>query len=426
MWLKDSKGEVAPTFWNTSKLKESKLPDDLKECLAEHLEENILQEEDDIDNESEVKKKVISELAKQLMFGSIDDAKCNKHRKNYLEEGSDDCDDCRIIKERVLAYNQHSCTFTCHKKKKTLLIREDEGHGRLDHRKSGPRIDSYLKCRFNFPLFPIDETIFIQGVKKEDSEEEVQSRKKDLLKIRKYLIRQTIDNESWNVFKNLNFIEFLREVGMFDDDKEICEYNDKDIERANIRYISALSVSVRGTGSVFLKRNPKDVFTNNFNPNLMLIHGANHDVQMVVDQYACAQYICGYLTKNEAGMSNLLKNINDNTENLGQMSLLNKLAAVLDKHREVSIQEATYRMLGFPMTKSSVKVKYISTCHPNFRDGLLKGNIENIEDNESIFHNSVHTYYENRPYILVKDPNKDYHEDELKPDYWINLSLAEF
>ena len=83
-------------------------------------------------------------------------------------------------------------------------------------------------------------------------------------------------------------------------------------------------------------------------------------------------------------------------------------------------------MLGFPMTKSSVKVKYISTCHPNFRDGLLKGNIEKIEDDESIFHNSVHTYYENRPYFLVYDPNKDYHEDELKPEYWIKLSLAKF
>ena len=213
---------------------------------------------------------------------------------------------------------------------------------------------------------------------------------------------------------------------MFEIDKDLCDYDATEIEHAKKTYILALSAGVKGTGSVFLKRSTKDIFTNNFNPNLMLIHDANHDVQMVVDQYACAQYVCGYLTKNEAGMSSLLKNINDNANDLGQMTLLNKLATVLDKHREVSIQEATYRMLGFPMTKSSLKVKYISTCHPNFRDGLLKGNIEKIKDNEPIFHNSCHTYYENRPYFLVKDPNKDYHEDELKPDYWINLSLSEF
>ena len=176
---------------------------------------------------------------------------------------------------------------------------------------------------------------------------------------------------------------------------------------------------------MFLKRNPKDVFTNNFNPNLMLIHGANHDVQMVVDQYACAQYICGYLTKNEAGMSNLLKNINDNTENLGQMSLLNKLATVLDKHREVSIQEAVYRLLSLPMTKSSVKVKYLSTMHPHFRDGLLKGNIENLPESESIFRNSPHTYFENRPFES-SEPFVIYDPVELLPNYWENLSLTEF
>ena len=54
----------------------------------------------------------------------------------------------------------------------------------------------------------------------------------------------------------------------------------------------------------------------------MLIHEANHDIQMVVDQYACAQYICGYLTKNEEGMSKLLKKINDEAENLSQMDFI--------------------------------------------------------------------------------------------------------
>ena len=65
----------------------------------------------------------------------------------------------------------------------------------------------------------------------------------------------------------------------------------------------------------------------------MLLHPANHDIQLVVDEYACAQYICGYLTKNEAGMSQLLKNINDEAEDLSKMDLLKKLASVLDRHR---------------------------------------------------------------------------------------------
>ena len=244
-----------------------------------------------------MKIKVISELAKKLIFGSIDDAKCNDHRKMSLEEEVTDCPDCKIIKERVLAYNQHSCTFTCHKKKKRFLIKEDEGHGRLDQKITGPKIDGYLKCRFNFPLFPLDETTFIQGISKEESEEEVKSRRKNLMKIKKYLIRQTHDKESLNLFKNFTFIEFLKEFGMFDADKDLCEYDDIEKETAKKKYKLVLSASVKGAGAVFLKRNSKDVFTNNFNPNLMLIHGANHDVQMVVDQYACAQYIYGYLIR---------------------------------------------------------------------------------------------------------------------------------
>ena len=96
----------------------------------------------------------------------------------------------------------------------------------------------------------------------------------------------------------------------------------------------------------------------------------------------------GYLTKSESGMSQLLKAVNEEAGNVSNMETLSKLASVLDKHREVSVQEAIYQLLGLPMTKSSVKVKYLSTIHPNFRDGLLKSNIEELEENDSIFHNS--------------------------------------
>ena len=96
-------------------------------------------------------------------------------------------------------------------------------------------------------------------------------------------------------------------------------------------------------------------------------------------------------------MSKLLKAVNEETSNVSQVEKLNALASVLDKHREVSIQEAIYRLMGLPMTKSSTKVKYLSTVHPNFRDGLLKGNLHNLAENEDIFHKSAHQYYECRP-----------------------------
>ena len=141
-------------------------------------------------------------------------------------------------------------------------------------------------------------------------------------------------------------------------------------------------------------------------------------------QYACAQYVIGYLTKSESGMSQLLKAVNEQAGDLSNMEILNQLASVLDKHREVSIQEATYRVLSLPMTKSSIDVKYLSTIHPHFRDGLLKSDLEELEDGDSIFHNSAHDYYSNRELECIEGVH--YLEDEMEPNYWTEMYLADF
>ena len=114
-------------------------------------------------------------------------------------------------------------------------------------------------------------------------------------------------------------------------------------------------------------------------------------------------------------MSKLLKTVEEECKDLSRMEKLNKFADVLDKHREVSIQECIYRLLGLPMSKFSTKVKFLSTNHPNFRDGLLKGNLDELRENESIFHMSAHQYYENRP---LNNP-----EDMID---WEEITLAEF
>ena len=147
-------------------------------------------------------------------------------------------------------------------------------------------------------------------------ETEVSNRKKDLSKIKKYLIRQTghgkgkrEDSEQWNIFKDMTFEQFLNDVGMLDKDANTDDL--LEIEKANQRYEAALSASVKGNGAIFMKRDPKDIFTNNFNPHIMQLHEANHDIQLVSDPYACAQYIYNYLTKAEGGMNKVLKAIND-------------------------------------------------------------------------------------------------------------------
>merc|ERR1712208_57538 len=196
LWLVDSDGQASPTFWSTNELNKSKLPEEMKDCLKEEATKNpVLSNE-----EKEARKLQISKIARAIIFGSVDDAKCKEHRvgkcKNHTEGRCDDhtidklqklnndvteacegcktiknsdhnncelcqlirsgfseCQMCQTIKERVEKYNRHLCTFTCHKKKKTMSIKPDEGHGRLDGKKTGPLLSRIPKCRFNVPFF---------------------------------------------------------------------------------------------------------------------------------------------------------------------------------------------------------------------------------------------------------------------------------
>ena len=406
LWLKNKAGKDAPNIWSEEKA----------------------EEESSIEN----RKKRVEEFTDSLMTTSSDDMRCEKHElQNDDVDVIQDCKECKDLKKKVEKYQSHHHTFTCQKKMKSLTIKSNEGHGRLDGKQEGPVLSNITVCRFKFPKFPLDETQLILGIPIDTDETIVKERKKDLDKIRKFLIRQTFTDqdinqlESWEKMQKMNFWDYLYHAGMFDENKSLIDCSDEDRKKAKERYTNAISASVQGTAIVVLKRRVKDIFVNGYNPKIMRLHQANHDLQLCIDQYSCAQYICGYLTKNESGMSKLLKAVNEETNNLKQVDKLNALASVLDKHREVSIQEAIYRLLGLPMTKSSVVIKYLSTIHPNHRDGLLKGNLDELDENDAIFHNSPHEYYVNRP---RKSDQKgvQYEPEQMKKNYWENLTLAEF
>ena len=139
----------------------------------------------------------------------------------------------------------------------------------------------------------------VLGLPKDSDEEVVKVCRADLQKITKYLIRQThtesnqIESETWINMQKLSFCEFLYDVGMFADDKPLLELDDQDKERAKDRYLKAISAGIQGRAAVILKRNVKDLFVNGYNKKIMKLHKANHDIQICIDQYSVAQYICG-------------------------------------------------------------------------------------------------------------------------------------
>ena len=224
------------------------------------------------------------------LTSKADFIECKEH--TALNEIGKNCESCNNLKKLVNKFQTHKHTFSCQKKNKLITIQESEGHGRNDNIKKGCKISNHVQCRHDFPKFPMNRTRFILGLSKNLPPDEVSHRKKDLKKIKKYLIRQTfIEDESAadlypseNHFKSLTFIEFLYEVGMFATNKLLKDYTRNEKAVAYERYINALSASVRGSGSIFLKRETKDIQTNNFNRRIMEVHQANHDLQIVVDQ----------------------------------------------------------------------------------------------------------------------------------------------
>ena len=399
LWLEDQNGDPAPTLWNNE-----------EECQTSMDGDKTIEERIEKSND-------------ELISCSVELATCPAHS---IEESEGECEDCNVLQEYVRTFQTHSCTFTCRKKKKIMTISGEEGLGKND---KCPSIDLIIPvCRFKFPRFPIDKTTLLYPIGKDVNEKDALKMRTDLIKIKKYLARKTYyatskeDEETWIKFKRLGFWQFLNDLGLFDDIPTSIDDTVRK-ELAKQRYCNALRMDIKGTGYVFSKREPKDVFINNYSKKLMPILQSNHDIQYVNDHFAAANYITSYLTKNEAGMSKLLKTVEEECKDLTKMEKLNKFAETLDKHREVSIQECIYRLLGLPMSKFSTKVKFLSTNHPNFRDGLLKGNLDDLPEDEPIFHFSAHQYYENRP--LDNPEDTVYWEEMCLAEFWANYEVTQ-
>ena len=91
----------------------------------------------------------------------------------------------------------------------------------------------------------------------------------------------------------MSFRQFLYTVGMYENDTQFDENNQDSFNKARSRYMTALRTEVKSTGYVLLQRSTKDVFINNYNKHLAMIHPANHDVQFITDTYAVVEYISG-------------------------------------------------------------------------------------------------------------------------------------
>ncbi|XP_065942676.1 uncharacterized protein [Magallana gigas] len=258
-----------------------------------------------------------------------------------------------------------------------------------------------VECRFNFPRPPsqrtfitemhdgdddIDETAETPGVHQHDSNQYLtKSQAKEILL------------SVWNKIQS-DSCDFETTDDLFDN-----------LSLTQDMYQNALNVLSKKL-TVVLKRHPNELWTNQYNPCLLKCWNANMDIQYVLDPFSCIVYIVSYISKSEREMGMLLKQtkVEAHEGNLDAKQTLKKIGSAYMTHREVSAQEAVYRVCNLRMKEASRKVIFIpvgenptrmtkplSQMKPKRREP--EDDLEGEQDDEDIFMTNIVERYENRP-----------------------------
>ena len=233
-------------------------------------------------------------------------------------------------------------------------------------------------CRFRYPKPPSDRVI----IAKEPDSENSMELKAHARNVMSKVYNAITEQESVGSMSTEELLSFLHVS---------CE-----------EYYKALSVTMRGR-KVILARKPCEANINPYNRTCILAWRANMDIQFVEDPHACIMYIAAYISKDEKGMGELLKQVSKECQDLEIKARLRKLGAVFLNNREVSAQEAAMRILSLPMKRLSRNVTFINTDSMENRTAILKPKavIEAMDnDDEDIFQSNITCRYAVRPVIL--------------------------
>lgn len=259
------------------------------------------------------------------------------------------CD--RDVDEQLVKLQVHKHSKSCRKKEKAV-------------------------CRFGFPLPPMKNTTILEPLNDVD-------KKKQFKALFEKIQKQLDDVKN----TDLSYEEFLCIVGVDEDE-----------------YVKAIQSSLN-CPKVFLKRHVKEARVNAYMKPILNAWDANHDLQFVLDPYACAVYIVSYISKAQRGMS-ILMNEACKEAKRGNMELRQQVRHIGNKFLnsvEVSAQEACYLLLQLPLTKSTRDVVFINTSKPADRTFLLKSKeaLEKLSsDSTNIEADNIIKRYSKRPKVL--------------------------
>lgn len=144
-------------------------------------------------------------------------------------------------------------------------------------------LDKHKNCRYMFPRPPMRKSQIIFPIGCTDcSEEKLQAIKNDWKHIQ--ITMKSIDKDS-----NLSYMEFLELVGFTEE-----------------RYLLAVRAGV-WRPIVLFKREPADMYVNNYLRHALPLWRANMDAQPVLDAYAVVEYIAAYMCKGNQSLTEVME-----------------------------------------------------------------------------------------------------------------------
>ena len=228
---------------------------------------------------------------------------------HYIDTVSSSSANVDPTSEKYLAMQRHKHSRTC--------------------RKGGK-----AECRFGIPFPPMRETVILQPFEGDE--------------------RPIYEEYFKTVQKHLadadcqTFDDFLNNIKLSESD-----------------YIKAVQTSITSE-KVFLKRQPNENRINPYIKDMLNVWKGNHDIQFILDAYACAMYIVSYINKSAKGMSTLMAEACKETKK-GNHTLKQSVRHIGNKFLnavEVSAQEASYLILQQSMSSKSRACEFIPTSPP--------------------------------------------------------------
>ena len=114
-------------------------------------------------------------------------------------------------------------------------------------------------------------------------------------------------------------------------------------------------------------------------------------------------YVASYIMKTDRAMGELLRRVANEERTEDLKTQMKKVGAAFLTHRELSAQEAAYRILPLPMKSMSRSVVFVDTNAKKDRISVLKDSatIQELDDSDSnVFCKSLLDRYEHRPLEL--------------------------